>query len=138
MALFPSIDWAEELVRMLEQNELYREVAKEWEGAIVLSIAAEAGIMDSDFHVWLDPYQGDIREMKVVDDPAAMNPDFTFTAPYSVFKKIIKQEQNAIKAVLMGKIKVKGSMAYMMKHLKAAESLLGILTEVDTQFIDEK
>ena len=82
--------------------------------------------------------QGDIREMKVVDDPSSVEADFVFNAPYSMFKQIIKQELDPIKALMQGKIKVQGQMSYLLKHVKAAKSLLGVLNEVDTQFIDEQ
>ena len=59
------------------------------------------------------------------------------TAPYQVWKSVVKGELDPLVGVTRGKIAVKGSLATLMMHAKAATALVACARAVPTEFPDE-
>lgn len=141
--LFGTSQWFDAFMERLGADPLYKEVAKNYEGDIVFTCLAQPDaheILENDLKFYFEPYHGEIKQWRTLengDDPQAA---YFITAKYPVWKDVAEGRVNLKKAVLMTrKIKVKGKISRLMKHMKAAERVLEVLSEMreDFDFPDE-
>ncbi len=138
MALFPSIEFVKEMEALLDANPEYKKAGAEWEGDIITVIEAEEHLLDEPFIYYSKPHHGEILEsyqLKSVDEKDAA---FIISAPYSVFKGIIKGELDPMKAMMQGKIVVKGDIKTLLKYAKFQQLGMEALKQVPPPtFVDE-
>ena len=69
-----------------------------------------------------------------MNDPKEKNPAFVMSGPYSKWKQVTQAQLNPIQALMTGQMKLKGNMAMVMKHVKAAQEIIRACTRIDTEF----
>lgn len=141
MPQFPSPEWLVEFQQIVNASAEYADAAATWEGDLVFVYEKEPdkGVPD-DVYAWLDLWHGKCRDAAILtgpDDPRATSAKFTITAPYSRWKSVMKKEIEPVKAMMQGKLKVKGDLPTIVRYVKASNVLTDLTTEVDTQFVDE-
>lgn len=139
MPVWPSEEWNAEYVKLINESQEYAEAAHDWEGTLVYAIEAEPekGLAET-VYAWYDLWHGKCREGKQVTAEEAAAADFVVRAPYSVWKQISKKELDPIKALMQGKLKMKGDLAKAMRYTKATTILNELATQVpDTEYLDE-
>jgi len=141
MPQFPSPEWLVEFQDVVNSSAEYADAAATWEGDLVFVYEKEPdkGVPD-DVYAWLDLWHGKCRDAAILDgplDPRAKGAKFTITAPYSRWKSVMKKEIAPVKAMMMGKLKVKGDLPTIVRYVKASNILTDLTTQVDTQFVDE-
>ncbi|MEA2501100.1 MAG: hypothetical protein QOD01_1211, partial [Actinomycetota bacterium] len=62
---------------------------------------------------------------------------FVIRAPYSRWKQVIRRELDPVRGMMQGKLKVRGDLHVIVRHVKAADELVRIAGQVPTTFIDE-
>jgi putative sterol carrier protein len=62
---------------------------------------------------------------------------FVITGSYAQWKSVIKKELDPVKAMMQGKLKLKGNLPMIVRNVKAAQSLVENASKVDTHFLDE-
>jgi putative sterol carrier protein len=138
MPVFPSLEWLKELSDRMNRNKEYEEVGKSWEqGAFILHCTAEEGKLKDDVIMYIKPHKGKILEvaqLKSLDDREA---EFTLTAPYSVWKEIVQGKTDGIKALMQGRIILKGDMAVLLRDVRPSQVIIKEMKFVETKFIDE-
>ncbi len=137
MPVFPSYEWMETLVEMLNDNEEYKKAAATYEGVMALLIKAEEGKLDEDMLGYVHPYHGQIIDYGIWDDLEGKDPMFIIYAPYSTWKSVVKGEIDPMGAIMKGKIKIKGDMAQLLKRTQGSQIMMEAMKQLDTQFIDE-
>jgi len=137
MALFPSKEWAEELYNRVNADEEYGRAASDWEGTFTLLVKEEEDKLEKPFILWLDPWHGKVRGFEILKDIDEKKSDFILEGDYSVWKGVLQGKKDATKQMMAGKLKLKGSMTYILKRAKASNALTKILTKIPTEFIDE-
>lgn len=139
MPLFPSEDWLQEYVSRINSSEAYREAAKGWEGDITFVFEAEPdkGI-PQDIFAWLDLWHGECRQARIVSAEEGEKAAFVIRAPYSRWKQVIKKELDPIKAMMTGKMRLKGHLPTIVRYVKAANELVNLAGSVPTEFVDER
>jgi putative sterol carrier protein len=116
-AIFPSEEWLKGLEERLNSDERYAETAKNWEGDLFFNIEPE-GSLKTPLTFYLDLWHGKCR--KVEYNPQASsypNPAFVFNAKYDDITAILSGKLNPMTAMMTMKLKVNGSMAYMMRNV---------------------
>lgn len=140
MAVFPSEAWMKEYVERINSSKEYAEAAATWEGdlAEVFEAEPDKGV-PNDIWVWADLWHGTCRDHKY-DIPAEEGEKaaFVIRAPYSRWKEVIKKELDPVKGMMQGKLKLKGDLPTIVKHVKAANELVNLASQVPTEFIDEQ
>jgi hypothetical protein len=64
--------------------------------------------------------------------------DFVVSAPYSTWKQVLKKELEPMRAVMQGKLKLKGDLPTAVRYTKASLILQDLAGRVlDTEFLDE-
>jgi putative sterol carrier protein len=116
-ATFPSPEWLGELCEKLNNDGRYRQVARNWEGDLVFDITPDDK-WPSPFRMYLDLWHGQCRSVEY--DPArASHPaaKFTLRSEYANFASILLGKTDPMTAMLTSRLKVDGSLGYMMRNV---------------------
>lgn len=133
-----SPEWAEAYKQELNRSDVYRQAGKGWKWTVGLITEAEPdkGVPD-DIGLYLDLFEGEARDVRVVPASEARECDFVITAPYSRWKEVMKKELDPTKAMLQGKLKLKGDLPTIVRYTKASQEMTECTGRLDTQFPDE-
>jgi putative sterol carrier protein len=139
MALFPSQPWLDAFASAINESATYRDAAATWEGAIAFVFGAEPdrGVPED---VWalLDLWHGECRDARIVrPDEGAMAP-YVIRAPYTRWRSILEGELDPIKAMMQGKLRVRGNLATIVRYVRAANELVRLTGTVPTEFVGER
>jgi putative sterol carrier protein len=131
-------EWLDEYKAAIEADPEYRTVAKDWEGsvALVCNPDPEKGVPDP-VYIFQDYWHGDVGEFVVCDYDKAQSAKFVMTGDYSRWKQVALKELDATKALLQGKLKMKGDLPYVVRNIKTVNKVIDILGRVDTEWPDE-
>ncbi len=115
-AIFPSEDWVNELCAKLNGDERYAKIASNWEGDIVFDIEP-SGALELPTKIYIDLWHGKCRQAVLINGVADRAVTFNLQAPFDNFVRILLNELDPMQAMLTRKLKVQGSMAYMMRNV---------------------
>ena len=134
-AIFPSEDWLKGLEAKLNTDRRYHEIAKNWEGDLFFFIEPDGSLKER-LTFYLDLWHGTCR--KVEYQPSADThpaPTFTLTASYKDITSILTGKLNPMTAMMTSKLKVKGSMGYMMRNVPTVLDFVRVAQEVTTEIV---
>ena len=136
MAFSP--EWAEAYKAELNRSDVYRQAGKGWKWTVGLITEAEPdkGVPE-DIGLFLDLFEGEARDVKVVPADEARQADFVITAPYSRWKEVMRKELDPTKAMLQGKLKLKGDLPTIVRYTKASQEMTECTSRLETTFPDE-
>ena len=134
-----SSEWAEAFKDAIEADASYMTAAAKWTWpvALVLQAAPELGYPDSvagGVELSLDRGRCHSAQLRARD---AVTAPFILTAPYAVWKSVVRGELDPLVGVTRGKITVQGSLATLMMHAKSASALCACARAIPTAFPDE-
>lgn len=124
-------DYLEEARKRVNEDSKYEELAKEVNDSYTLVMEAEPtkGIPNS----MVLGFQ--ISEGKMTDIwRGDRKTDFILSAKYGDFVDILTGNLNVTKAFITRKLKIKGSLARMLKTSKATERFVEVLQTIPTEF----
>lgn len=134
-AIFPSEEWLRGLEDKLNSDHRYNEIAKNWEGDL-LFIIEPAGNLKERLTFYLDLWHGRCRTVEYKPAPEAHpTPTFTLTATYNDITAILMGKLNPMTAMMTSKLKVKGSMGYMMRNVPTVLDFVRVAQEVTTEIL---
>jgi putative sterol carrier protein len=122
-AVFPSQAWVEALVRVLNNDARYGEIARNWEGDLLFVIKADGGAAEASetrpTHVYLDLWHGKCRSGRYLPPGAAdlPKPAFTLTAGLTHFAAVLGGSLDPMQAMLTRRLQVSGNMAYILRNV---------------------
>jgi len=133
---FPSDAWLQALKDKLNSDEDYARIASKWEGDLMFHIEADGPLKETCYY-YIDLWHGTCREVRVVEESQIpdLNPGFVMTAPYGNFARLLMGELDPIQAMVTRKLKVKGSMAYMMRNVPVVLDFMRCAKEIDTELL---
>jgi putative sterol carrier protein len=101
----------------LNSDKHYSEIAKDWEGDLFFYIEPE-GALSEQLTFYLDLWHGRYRKVVYKPDASAYpKPTFTLRASYNDITAILTGKMNPRTAMMTMKLKVQGSMGYMMRNV---------------------
>ncbi|MBC8505877.1 MAG: SCP2 sterol-binding domain-containing protein [Anaerolineales bacterium] len=135
--LFPSAEWLQALEEKLNSDEQYAQIARKWEGDLMFNIEPE-GAFTAPMKLYLDLWHGECRRTFVVDEAheSELSPAFVLSAPYNNFTRIITGDLDPMQAMITRKLRVKGSMTYMMRNVPVVLDFVRCAQEVDTELTE--
>jgi len=135
---FPSPEWVAEFQKQINASPDYKAASLTWEAGPIALLADEVPEigLEEDVAIWLDLFHGECREAKLVSPEEAETAPFVIRGTYALWKQMLLKEFGPVKALLTGKLKVRGSMATIMKYMKGAQELVECASRVPTQFLD--
>jgi putative sterol carrier protein len=129
-AIFPSEEWLRGLEAKLNSDEKYAELAKNWEGDLLFFIEPEGNLKEN-LTFYLDLWHGSCRKAEYKPSAESYpNPAFTLTATYNNITAILSGKMNPMTAMMTSKLKVKGSMGYMMRNVPTVLDFVRVAQEV--------
>ncbi len=140
MATFPSEAWLKDYVDRINASSSYREAAAAWEGDVcfVFEREPDKGVPE-DVWAWLDLWHGECRDAKHgISEEEGEKAKFIIRAPYSRWKEVITGTLDPVKGMMQGKLKLKGDLPTIVRHVNAANELVAIAGTVPTEFPDDE
>ena len=133
---FPSAEWLKAFEDKLNSDEKYARIAKKWEGDIMFDIEPD-GALTEPMKMYLDLWHGKCRKAFIIDNEqeSELNPAYILSAPYSNFTRIIKSELDPMQAMITRKLRVQGSMAYMMRNVPVVLDFVRCAQEIETTLL---
>lgn len=134
-AIFPSEEWLKDLESKLNSDERYADIAKNWEGDLFFFIEPEGNLKEP-LTFYLDLWHGACRKVEYQPAPESHpKPAFTLTASYNNITAILSGKLNPMTAMMTSKLKVKGSMGYMMRNVPTVLDFVRVAQEVTTEIM---
>ena len=115
-AIFPSMEWLQSLDVKLNSDERYADIAKKWEGDIIIVIEPEGNLKEQRIF-YLDLWHGKCRGVAELKDASEKNAVFVLTATYENIKRILTGKLDPMQAMMTRKLTVKGNLAVMMRSV---------------------
>ncbi len=132
---FPSAEWLQALKDKLNSDENYARVAKNWEGDIMFNIEPE-GPLPEPMELYIDLWHGKCRRAFIVESKdEKLKPAYILSAPYGNFQRVLNSELDPMQAMITRKLRVQGSMAYMMRNVPVVLDFVRCAQELDTEYI---
>ncbi len=127
--------WLNKYQDLLNASKEYADAAKTWESDMIFEIAADGDAVKTPMRVHMDLWHGKLRGWKIAgpDDDAA----YVYSGLLKNWKRLFAGELGPIKGLMSGHFKLKGSLATVMRYLKAAQELVKTATMVPTRYPDE-
>jgi putative sterol carrier protein len=138
MARFLSQEWFDVVAERINASDEYREAAKDWEGDIAFLVEAEPDKNVPD-DVWarLDLWHGACRGGGPIAPEEGAASAYVLAAPYTRWKDVVLGDLDPIRAMMQGKLRVRGDLPTIVRQVRAANELVRVIGEVPTQFPDE-
>jgi putative sterol carrier protein len=134
-AQFPSPEWLQGLEEKLNKDKKYAQIAKNWEGDLIFFIDPEGNLKER-LTLYLDLWHGTCRSVEYNPDPEKyLEPVFTLTANYSNITAILTGKLDPMTAMLTNKLKVKGSLGYMMRNVPTVLDFVRCAREVTDEIL---
>lgn len=136
MALFPSDEWLSLYRDLINASKGYREAAQTWEGDIAFILEAEPDRgVPHELAAWLDLWHGECREAHMLAAGEGNDAAYGIRAPYSRWREVLAGELDPVKGMVQGKLKLRGDLANIIRHVRAAKELVHLTTLVPTEFL---
>lgn len=134
-AVFPSEEWLKGLEAKLNSDERYADIAEKWEGDLFFFIEPEGSLKER-LTFYLDLWHGKCRKVEYQPSPESHpDPAFILTANYNNITAILSGKLNPMTAMMTSKLKVKGSMGYMMRNVPTVLDFVRVAQEVTTDIM---
>ena len=100
-------EWVSAFEKVIQNDERYKEIAKKWEGSVVLVLKSDpqAGL-ENDIFIFMDLWHGECHSVRLVPSEAGKAGDFVLEGDYDRWKRIMKKELNIVKELATRKIKL--------------------------------
>lgn len=134
MAAFPTEDWLSSLVEKLNSDQKYAQVARNWEGDILVQIDPDEGLKDRVLF-YIDLWHGKCRDAYSVGDEDSVKAAFVLKAPFGNYVRLLKGEIEPMQALLTRKLGLKGNMAVLMRNVPTVLDFVRCCREVTDSFI---
>jgi putative sterol carrier protein len=124
---FPSPAWVEQFVKEIERSSTYAEVAKNWEGDVLL-------VIDGGDAVYLDLWHGECRAAEYLADDKSKRAEFRISASMEKWRLILEGKLDAVQGLMTRQVRLEGNLVKVMKNIKAAQEMVRCATRVETEF----
>jgi putative sterol carrier protein len=134
-ATFPSLEWLRGLESKLNSDQKYAQIAKKWEGDLFFFIEPEGGLKEP-LTFYLDLWHGACRFVDYNPDPEKYSkPVFALRATYTNITAILTGKLDPMTAMMTNKLKVQGSLGYMMRNVPTVLDFVRCAREVTTDIL---
>jgi putative sterol carrier protein len=133
-AIFPTMEWLNELDAKLNTDARYAEIAKKWEGDMIIVIEPDGNLKEKKIY-YLDLWHGKCRAVAELKDVSEKQATFVLTATYENIKRIMTGKLDPMQAMLTRKLSVKGNMAVMMRSVPTVLDFVRCAREITSEIL---
>jgi putative sterol carrier protein len=134
VSTFPTSEWVSALADKLNSDPRYAQVARNWEGDILVQIDP-GGSLPAQIVYYIDLWHGKCRDAYLVNARNSMKAAFTLKAPYENYIRLLKGELEPMQALLTRKLGLNGNMAVLMRNVPTVLDFVRCCREVTDAFI---
>ncbi|MGQ0504727.1 MAG: SCP2 sterol-binding domain-containing protein [Myxococcaceae bacterium] len=137
MPQFPSRDWVEQVLKLLDQDPDRADAAEGWAGDFGVIVDAEPGLLDKSFVVHLEPEKGRLKRFTVLDDPddlEELEPAYFARAKYSAWKGLLQGTTNPLQLLLRRELTVRGDLQQVAERARFKGMAERVLSQIQTTF----
>jgi putative sterol carrier protein len=135
MERFPTPEWLEALCKKLNDDGRYSHVARNWEGDLVFDISPDSRL-PSPIIMYLDLWHGKCRSAEYNPAPAThAAPRFKLRSEYGNFASILAGRLDPMTAMLTNKLRVEGSLGYMMRNVPTVLDFVRCAREITADIL---
>lgn len=133
--IFPSQEWLKSLEEKLNSDAHYNAIAKNWEGDLTFDILPEGNLKEP-LTMYLDLWHGKCRGVEYALDPAKHSkPAFILRSQYNNFTAILLGKLDPMTAMMTSKLKVEGSLGYMMRNVPTVLDFVRCCREITADIL---
>lgn len=140
MAVFPSIEWCEEAIRLVNGDPESTLAGAGWVGDFGAVVEPEPGKLKEAFAVYCQPRNGrleDFRKLREPDELEELEPAYLARATYSVWKGLIQGTLDPVEAVLRKQVFLSGDLQPLVERMRFKGIADRVLAKLDTRFVDD-
>ena len=131
-------EWCDAWADKVRASEEFTKFNKGWEGDISGIIFADPDRnVPEEQYLYMDLHDGECRDISMIDKEKAENAKFVMSGDYVRWKQVGMGELDAVKAMMQGKLKLKGNLPYVVKYVKGVQEMIKRLIEVETEYPDD-
>ncbi len=131
-------EWVAIFEKLIQEDTTYKEVAKTWEGSVVIHILSNPEIgLNGDIFMFMDLWHGECRSVRLVPREAGENADYVLSGEFERWQAVLEKELDVVKAMMQGKISLKGALPEIVRYVKASIRLVDLAAQIDTSFQTE-
>lgn len=131
-------EWVAAYEKLIQEDAEYKEAAKTWEGTVVIHIMANPDLgVNQDTYMLMDLWHGDCRSVRLVPPEVGMNADFVLSGELERWEAVMAKELDSTKAMMQGKIKLKGDLTKIVRYVKASTRLTDLSTQIGSKFLTQ-
>jgi putative sterol carrier protein len=131
-----SPEWAAAYEKLIRENKEYKKLAEGWEGTVVIHILANPELgFDQDSFMLMDLWHGDCRSVRLVPRQVGEKGDYVLSGELERWEAVNAGELDVTKAMMQGKIKLKGNLATIVRYMKASTQLTVISSSIEAKFL---
>jgi putative sterol carrier protein len=105
--------------------------------SFVIEAEPDKGLQLDVWH-WLDLARGICREARSVTPDVGDRAAFVVRAPYSRWKEVLGGRLEPTKAMVQGKLRLKGDLKKIDENKKAVAVLVSLASKIPAEFVDER
>lgn len=131
-------EWVALYEKAIQEDATYKELAKNWEGSVVLHVekAPQYGL-DIDLYILLDLWHGECRKARIVPPEVGEAGDYVITGSADRWMEVGRGQLDPVKGMMQGKLRLKGDLPTIVRYVKAAVRLTEISQMVGGKYPDE-
>jgi putative sterol carrier protein len=134
-AIFPSSQWLDAFQEKLNRDERYNDIARNWEGDLVFDIQPQGNLAER-VTMYLDLWHGKCRAVEYSADPSDHpKPRFVLRSAYGNFTGILLGKLDPMTAMMTSRLKVDGSLGYMMRNVPTVLDFVRCAREITDQIL---
>ena len=104
-------EWMDAWKEKINSSQEYKEIAKEWEGSVSITVNADPSRnLPETVYMFTDYWHGDALDFLICDEAKAQTAKFIMIGDYARWKQVAKKELDPTKALMQGKLKLKGDL----------------------------
>ena len=130
---FPSESWIQELSKLLNESPSYEQSAKDWEGDFIFVVSADE-MLEENAYLFLGLRHGKSTGAALLSSAGERPAEYTITAPFATWRKVIDGELDPIQGMMMRKLKLEGNLMKIMRYPKAAKEIVTCCASVPTEW----
>ncbi|MBT9172679.1 MAG: hypothetical protein DDT21_01065 [Syntrophomonadaceae bacterium] len=133
-----SPEWVATYEKLIRESGEYKEAAKGWEGKVVIRVTANPALgLDEDSFQLLDLWHGECRFALLVPRAVGEQADYILSGELERWEAVISGALDVTKAMMQGKIKLKGDLATIVRYVRASTLLTEIASRIPTKQLSQ-
>lgn len=134
--LFGSAEFIQQFKDGVNANKAYEEAARDWEGDFLFIIKPDGPLADEIVY-YVDLSHGKCRDARLLSSRSEVKTSFIYEGPLKSWVKLLDKQLDPIGSLMLGKFRIHGNLAKILKYTSAAKELVNSVAVVPVEYPGE-